>query len=69
MIVDVGGIELPQGSIVSNGDVYEKEQFYFREDSNRGLLKLKNGTIWERNKDFALSIIEGYFLLRIKRRG
>lgn len=60
MIVDMGGIELSQGSIVSNGDIYEKEQFY-REDSDRGLVKIEEWSIWERNKDFAISIIEGYF--------
>lgn len=60
MIVDMGGIELPQGSIVSNGDIYEKKQFY-REDSDRGLVKIEEWSIWERNKDFAISIIEGYF--------
>lgn len=58
MLIDMGGILIPEGQPVGVGDIYENGQFY-REDDIRGLVPMSEWEAWEYNKNLAIYIVDG----------
>lgn len=58
MLIDMGGILIPEGQPVGVGDIYENGQFY-REDDIRGLVPMSEWEVWEYNKNLAIYIVDG----------